>query len=61
MITAPIQVKDFEAGGYILMASRGGEIKKTPLEAFANIRSNGLKAFSLEPGDELVSATLGHR
>ena len=58
MITAPIQVKDFEAGGYILMASRGGEIKKTPLEAFANIRSNGLKAFSLEPGDELVSATL---
>ena len=40
------------------MASRGGEIKKTPLEAFANIRSNGLKAFSLEPGDELVSATL---
>ena len=58
MITAPIQVKDFEAGGYILMASRGGEIKKTPLEAFANIRSNGLKAFTLEPGDELVSATL---
>ena len=59
-ITAPIQVQDFQAGGYILMASRGGEIKKTPLEAFANIRSNGLKAFSLEPGDELVSATLAN-
>ncbi len=56
--TAPIQVKDFEAEGFVLMASRQGVIKKTPLQAFANIRSNGLIAFNLKPGDDLVSVAL---
>ena len=57
-ITVPVQVKDFGSGGYILMASRRGEVKKTPLDAFSKIRKSGIKAFDLEPGDELVSATL---
>ena len=57
-ITTPVRVKDFDSGGYILMASRKGEVKKTPLNAFSNIRKSGIKAFDLEPGDELVSATL---
>ncbi len=58
MITAPIQVKDFEADRFVLMASKHGAIKKTPLQAFANIRSNGLNALKLRQGDELVSVAL---
>ena len=57
-ITTPVRVKDFDSDGYILMASRKGEVKKTALNAFSNIRKSGIKAFDLEPGDELVSATL---
>jgi DNA gyrase subunit A len=35
------------------MLTRRGYIKKTALSAFANVRSNGLIAISLEEGDEL--------
>ena len=41
-------------GDYLVMATRQGEIKKTPLQDFASVRSNGLIAMSLEDGDELV-------
>jgi DNA gyrase subunit A len=35
------------------MLTKGGNIKKTALEAFSNIRANGLIAISLEEGDQL--------
>jgi DNA gyrase subunit A len=35
------------------MITRGGEIKRTALSEFANLRSNGLNAFDLESGDSL--------
>ncbi len=57
-ITAPIKVIDFEPGKYIVMASRDGQIKKTPLSAFANIRGSGIIALRLDTGDELVSVAL---
>src|SRR3954453_13014908 len=44
---------DFE-DHFLLMATRQGEIKKTPLQDFAVVRSNGLIAFDLEAGDELA-------
>lgn len=53
-VTAVEGVPNFEAGDYFLMATRRGEIKKTPLQDFAAVRSNGLIAMSLEEGDELV-------
>ena len=43
-------------GAFLIMATRGGYIKKTSVEDFANINSAGIRAINLEDGDELVSA-----
>jgi DNA gyrase subunit A len=40
------------------MATRYGEIKRTAVESFASVRSSGLIAMDLEPGDELVAVCL---
>ncbi|CUU01930.1 DNA gyrase subunit A [Armatimonadetes bacterium GBS] len=52
-VTATVSIRDFDAPGYLTMITRGGEIKRTPLSEFANLRSNGLNAFDLEAGDSL--------
>ncbi|MBI1848407.1 MAG: DNA gyrase subunit A [Candidatus Rokubacteria bacterium] len=51
-----VPVRDFAAGGYILLATRGGEAKKTRLEAYAHIRAGGIQSMDLEQGDEVISA-----
>jgi DNA gyrase subunit A len=51
-----LPVRDFVAGVHILLATRRGEVKKTRLEAYANIRTGGIQAMDLEPGDEVISA-----
>ena len=43
---------------YMVMATKQGEIKKTSLDKFAAVRSSGLIAMDLEPGDELVSVCM---
>jgi DNA gyrase subunit A len=52
-VTAVLAAPNFE-DHFLLMATRQGEIKKTPLQDFAVVRSNGLIAFDLEGGDELA-------
>ena len=54
-VTAVEAVPNFQEGDYFLMATRKGEIKKTPLQEFASVRPSGLIAMSLEEGDEVVS------
>ena len=46
---------------YLMMATKHGTVKKTELNQFEKIRSNGLVAIKLEEGDELtwVKATTG--
>jgi len=58
-VTAMVALPDFKPGAYLLMATSGGEIKKTMVDKFAAVRSSGLIAMDLEPGDELVAARLG--
>jgi DNA gyrase subunit A len=41
-------------GGYLTMATRGGRVKRTAVDEFGNILSTGIRAISLEEGDELV-------
>ena len=53
-ITSLLSVESFENDNYLLMLTSGGFIKRTPLSAFAKIRSNGLIAISLEEGDALT-------
>ncbi len=57
-ITAFLPVREFAEGRYIVMATAQGTIKKTDLMSFANIRSGGLIAVSLDEGDSLISARL---
>jgi DNA gyrase subunit A len=53
-----LSVKSFDAGWYVVFATREGTVKKTELEAFGNIRSTGIRAITLEEGDDLVSVRL---
>ena len=52
-ITSIVSVSEFSSEEYLVMLTKGGNIKKTALEAFSNIRANGLIAISLEEGDQL--------
>ena len=57
-ISAMIPVKEFSEDRYLLMATRAGTIKKTPLSEFRNPRKAGIIAVSLDEGDELVRVLL---
>ncbi len=54
-ITAMIRVPDFsdEDNNYLCMLTRYGIIKRTPLNAYKNIRKSGILAINLDEGDEL--------
>ena len=60
--TATLVVPDFQAGRYLVMATRRGVVKKTPLEQFEKVRSSGIRAITLADGDELawVDVAAGH-
>jgi DNA gyrase subunit A len=53
-ITSLLAVSEFAEDAVLVMLTSGGYIKRTRLSAFANIRSNGLIAISLEEGDALT-------
>lgn len=53
-ITTVLPIRRFEADRYLVMATRHGVVKRTPMAAFANIRKNGLTAITLEEHDELI-------
>ncbi|NER24413.1 MAG: DNA topoisomerase (ATP-hydrolyzing) subunit A [Symploca sp. SIO1C2] len=52
-ITSIVQVSEFTDNEYLVMLTCKGYIKKTALDAFSNIRTNGLIAISLAEGDQL--------
>lgn len=54
-ITAVFPIKEFEENMYLTMVTKKGQIKKTPLKDFRNIRKGGLIALSLSDEDELVA------
>ncbi|PSQ80592.1 MAG: hypothetical protein BRD46_03890 [Bacteroidetes bacterium QS_8_68_15] len=50
--------EEFLNNHYVLMATRGGQVKKSTLEAFSRPRSNGIIAIKTDEGDELLEAHL---
>jgi DNA gyrase subunit A len=52
-ITSVVSVSEFRDDVYLVMLTQQGFIKKTALSLFGNIRSNGIIAIVLEPGDQL--------
>jgi DNA gyrase subunit A len=57
-VTAVVAVGEFTSGDYMLMATSGGEIKKTGVNSFSSVRSSGLIAMDLVRGDSLVAVCL---
>ncbi|HEY1015684.1 MAG TPA: DNA gyrase subunit A [Herpetosiphonaceae bacterium] len=62
LVTSLIAVPDFDEAEYLVMATINGRIKRTILNEYSSVRSNGLIAIGLEEGDELcwVHVSLGH-
>ncbi|MEK6719166.1 MAG: DNA gyrase subunit A [Chloroflexota bacterium] len=59
---ATIMLPDFKAGSYLVLATRRGIVKKTPLEQFERVRSSGIRAITINDEDELawVDVSTGH-
>jgi len=53
-ILAVITIPNFEKGHFLVMATRQGIIKKTPIEQFEKVRSSGIRAITVREGDELA-------
>jgi DNA gyrase subunit A len=54
-----LAIKDFSTGEQFLMfATQKGVVKKTALTAYANIRTNGIIAISLDEGDQLIGVEI---
>ena len=51
---ATICLPNFEPGHYLVMATRHGIIKKTPLEQFERVRATGIRAITISDDDELA-------
>ncbi len=54
-VTVAVVVTDFSRDSLVL-ATRDGEVKRTPLDQFESVRRAGLIAMRLERGDELIGA-----
>ncbi len=57
-VVALLPVREFSEGAFVVMATRTGYIKKTSLDAFANIRSSGIIALSIPDDDDLVAVRI---
>ena len=53
-LTALVALRDTSLAEHLVMATRKGFIKKTPLSEYANVRRAGLIAIALRKGDELA-------
>lgn len=59
-ITAVINVSNAadDTDKFLFFVTKQGTVKKTPVDDFRNIRSNGLKAIQLHDGDELIHVNI---
>ena len=55
-VTQVLDIRDYEAAGYLILATRDGLVKKTPLAEYDTNRTGGIIAIKLREGDELVQA-----
>jgi DNA gyrase subunit A len=57
-ISSVIPVRHFEPDRYLLMATRRGIVKKTPLEDYSRPKAGGIIGISLDEGDALIGVAL---
>ncbi|MDD4839911.1 MAG: DNA gyrase subunit A [Clostridia bacterium] len=56
-VTAILPIKE-NPEGFLMLATKNGLIKKTPLSEFASIKKNGKKAITFVDNDELITAVI---
>ena len=56
--TKDLKDKDYVNSNYVVLCTKKGQIKKTTLEAYSRPRANGIIAFGIKEGDELLEAKL---
>src|SRR5919204_2840901 len=49
-----VRPEEQDGAHFMLMVTKQGQIKKTPMREYANVRRNGLIAINLQAGDELL-------
>ena len=57
-IAMMIKTEDFSPEKFIIMITKNGKIKRTPLSAYKNVRKNGLIAIGLDEGDEITGVRM---
>jgi DNA gyrase subunit A len=57
-IQAMVFVREFKEDEFLLFCTRKGTVKKTRLSEYGNVRSTGIKAIKVEPGDELIDVAV---
>jgi DNA gyrase subunit A len=57
-VAATVAVREFTDDRWLMFATRSGTVKKTVLSAYGNVRSTGIVAINIEPGDELIDVQI---
>lgn len=55
-VSEALKIREFSEGRFVLMVTRKGVVKKTPLPAFGRPRAGGIIAINLDEDDELIRA-----
>ena len=56
--TQDLKDQEYVNSKYVIMATKKGQVKKTPLEQYSRPRTNGINAITIKDGDELLEAKL---
>ncbi|WP_333666898.1 DNA gyrase subunit A [Flavobacterium sp.] len=56
--TQDLKDEDYINSHYVIMATKQGQVKKTPLEQYSRPRQNGINAITIREDDELLEAKL---
>ncbi|GBE30098.1 DNA gyrase subunit A [bacterium BMS3Bbin04] len=57
-VHAVVNVKEFATDKYLIIATKKGQVKKTALDAYKNVRRGGINAINIKEGDELIEAAI---
>jgi DNA gyrase subunit A len=57
-IASIVRTREFPEDRYLMFATRGGQVKKTSLAAYSNVRTVGLNAINIREGDSLIDVQL---
>jgi DNA gyrase subunit A len=58
LVTQDLKDTEYVNSHYVIMATKKGQVKKTPLEQYSRPRTNGINAITIKEGDELLEAKL---